>query len=68
MKTFQSWLEGIISAIMGGALSSLGAIGFAPETFNFDDGLNKTFAIAGMGAIIGLMNFLKQSPLPKKEP
>lgn len=69
MKSFQTWIGGIISAMAGGAMSSLIAVGFAPETFNFNDGaaMGKTAAIAGAGALMNVLNYLKDSPLPKKE-
>ena len=62
----EAWFGGAISAMSGGALSSLTAMGFAPETFNFTDtaAALKTAMVAAVGAAIGLLNYLKQSPLP----
>jgi hypothetical protein len=36
----------------------------APDTFNLQEGLAKTAAIAGVSAIVAVANYLKQSPLP----
>ena len=66
MKTFEKWIGGVISASSGGALSALTAVGFDPSAFNFVDptAIKKTIAVATVGAAIGVMNYLKQSPLP----
>ena len=58
------WIKGIISAAIGGAANSVSAIAIAPETFNFNEGLNKLGLMAGIGAIVAVANYLKQSPLP----
>ena len=65
----EAWLGGLVSAASGGALSSLTAMGFAPESFNFVDkvALAKTAGVAVVGIVIGVLNYLKQSPLSKGE-
>ena len=71
MKT---WFKGLISAIIGGGASSVtgtfAAMQIAPQTFNLlsDWNVDQTLKLAGanfiVGAIIGVSNYLKQSPLP----
>lgn len=69
------WVRSLFSALISGGAGALGssssAIVIAPESFNFQDGLSKTLALAGasavIGAITGVSNFLKQSPLPPAE-
>lgn len=69
------WIRSLFSALISGGAGALGssssAIVIAPESFNFDAGLSKTIALAavsaGIGAVTGVSNFLKQSPLPPPE-
>jgi hypothetical protein len=61
-----TWLQGLIAALISGAVAALGGILVSPETIDFTSaGLKKMGFLAAGGALIGLVGFLKQSPLPK---
>ncbi len=66
-KIVHIWLKGLISAIISGAAGSIGPMVAAPNEFNFGAGLNKLLTIAAISGLIGLANYLKDSPLPKDE-
>lgn len=66
MKKWENWLKGLISALISGSANAVTVVIVAPETFNFQEGLNKLIAVIAAGAIIGVANFLKQSPLPSE--
>jgi hypothetical protein len=59
------WLQGLIVAVISGAVSALGGILISPETIDFTGpGLRKMLLLAAGGALIGVVGFLKQSPIP----
>jgi hypothetical protein len=62
---WQTWLKGLCSAVISGAANAVTGVVVAPETFNFQEGLHKLGALVGVGAVIGLAGYLKQSPLPQ---
>lgn len=69
------WLRGVASAAIsggsGGVVMGFAAMGIAPESFNFDGGMAKTMQLVGFAAVVsavlGVANYLKQSPLPPEE-
>ena len=62
------WLRGLISAAVGGAANAAAAVYVAPDTFNFSgEGFVKLLQLAGAGALIALLGYLKQSPLPPEK-
>jgi hypothetical protein len=62
------WLQGLIAALIAGAVAALGGILVSPETIDFSPtGLKKMGLLAAGGALIGVVGFLRQSPIPKKE-
>jgi len=61
------WLKGLLSALIGGAANGLAAILVDPVNFNFETGKSKLGLMTIAGAIIAVLNFLKQSPLPCKD-
>ena len=63
---WQTWLYSLIGAVIGGSANCAAAMLVAPETFNFAD-LPKLGKLLVAGAVISLVMFLKQSPLPPKE-
>jgi ABC-type uncharacterized transport system permease subunit len=67
MNIWIKWLKGLISA----AVSSIGGSGalmlVAPEKFNFSD-LPTMGKIAVALAIVGVLNYIKQSPFPGDPP
>jgi len=60
----KTWLAGLVSAAITGAANAATAILVAPETFNIHEGLSKLGTMAMAGAFIGVIAYLKQSPLP----
>lgn len=64
MNDWKVWIKGLISAGIGGGATAFSTMVVAPETFNFQEGLTKTAAVAGVSAIVSVANYLKQSPLP----
>lgn len=63
---WKTWLQGLISAIISGAATSVTMIIVDPQTFNFDQGLKKVGIVALVSGLVSAANFLKQSPLPKE--
>ena len=63
---WKSWLKGLIAAVVGGAANTGAAVIVAPETFNFGTGLGKLLSMIGAGAIIALLHYLQQSPVPRE--
>lgn len=59
------WLHGLGAALIGGAVNSLSVILVDPVEFNFSTGLGKLASVAGAGALIGVIAYLKKSPLPE---
>ena len=58
------WLKGMLSAAIGGLGNGVAAMAIAQDTFNLNEGLYKLAVMAGLGALIAVGNYLKQSPLP----
>ncbi len=63
-KIVHIWLKGLISATVSGVAGSIGPMVAAPNEFNFGTGLSKLLTIAAVSGLIGLVNYLKDSPLP----
>jgi hypothetical protein len=59
------WLRGILSAAISGAATGIGTILIAPIELNKQN-LLKIVSVVLLGALVGLANYLKQSPLPPK--
>jgi zinc transporter ZupT len=63
------WLKGLIAAVIGGAANAVSAVIAAPQTFNFShEGLIAIAKLAAAGALIALIGYLKQSPVPNGAP
>lgn len=63
--TWKQWFHSLIAAVVGGAANTLSAVLVAPDQFNFSHaGMIKLAEMAGAGALISLVMFLKQSPVP----
>jgi len=54
------WLLGLVSAVLSGAAAGAGSIAISP------DNLKQAGVLAGVGAIVGLVNYLTKSPLQDK--
>jgi len=65
MTNTQIWFKGVVAALIGGAVNSLSVILVDPVEFNFTTGLGKLASVAGAGALIGVIAYLKKSPLPE---
>lgn len=65
MKSIKNWAHGLVSALIGGAASSISAGMIDPETFNVNDGLTNVLKLAAVSGIVTAAAFLKQSPLPQ---
>lgn len=62
---WKAWIYSLVSAAIGGAASSLGAILVAPQDFNLSKlGLEHIGAVAVAGAVIPVLAILQKSPLP----
>ena len=61
---WQKWLEGLISAIVGGAASSITVILVDPTSFNLNEGIGKLGTVALVSAIVAAALYLKKSPMP----
>lgn len=67
------WLKNLVSATLSGAATgastAISTAYVAPETFNTGAGLKNLLVVAGVaagaGAITGLVNYIKKSPLAK---
>lgn len=61
LKSLRLWLHGLSAAVIGGAVTTLGAI----PSIQFDSEGLKTLRNAALtGAFVGVVAYLKQSPLP----
>lgn len=60
----RTWLNGLLTAAISGITMTAGAMVIDPEHFNTGT-LKHLGMVALAGALIGVLNFLRQSPLPK---
>lgn len=60
------WLRELVAAAISGAATGIAAVGIDPSTFNFGDGLSALGKMMFAGMVVGIMNSLKQSPLPAR--
>lgn len=62
------WFQGLLTAVISGSVTALAGVLTSPETCDLSPaGLRKMGMLAVAGALIGVVAFLKQSPLPKKD-
>jgi hypothetical protein len=62
---WHAWLKSLLAGGIGGAASSTLAAFSMPEVFNFShDGWLHIGKLAFIGAIVPVLTYLKQSPLP----
>lgn len=64
MGDWKLWLKGLISAAVSGVVGAVGVVIVDPLTFNLQTGFTKLWQVAIICAIVGVANYLKQSPLP----
>lgn len=66
MKNLETWVKGLLAAVIGGASNAVSAVLVAPGTFNFShDGVVAIAKLAAAGAFLSAVMYLKQSPVPK---
>ena len=58
------WAMGILHAAISGGVNAVSSMIVAPDQFNLGDGLPRVLSMAGVGALLGVVLYLKQSPLP----
>jgi hypothetical protein len=63
--TWQTWIKGLVSAVIGGAANSVTVMVVSPENFNLQTGAGKLATVALVSAIVAAAMYLKESPLPK---
>ena len=64
MGNTRKWVGGLISAIASGAGGALAVHIVDPADFNLEDP-GKLLAVAGAFAVVAVLNFLKEHPLPE---
>lgn len=65
MNNLEVWVYGLVSAAVSGGSGVVGTMYLDPDHFNFNNGISKLAGAWGMFALIGVLNYLKQSPVPK---
>lgn len=72
MSSFETWLKGLLAAVISSAASAASLILVDPEHFNPLHGGFRDLGLAALvSAVSGAVFYLKQSPVPngtKKEP
>jgi len=61
---WNTWLKGLISAIIGGAANSVTVMIVSPLEFNLQEGAGKLGTVCIVSAIVSAALYLKKSPLP----
>lgn len=61
---WQTWVKGLVSAIIGGGAAAVTVVIVDPLQFNFQTGAAKLLTVIGVNAIISAAMYLKASPLP----
>lgn len=56
------WVKGMVAAVVGGAANAVGSAVLLPDKIKIDD-LHSMGMLALGGAIIGLVGYLKKSPV-----
>ena len=65
MNNWKVWIYTLVAAGIGGASNALLGVIAMPDTFNFSHaGLINIGKISLIGALVPILTFLKQSPLP----
>ena len=58
------WLRGLVAALVGGAANGVAVRFVDGEHFNINDGLSAFLKIIAVGAVLSVIAYLKQSPIP----
>ena len=63
------WIKGLIAALISGMVTALAGVLIDPQSVDFSAaGLKKMGLLALAGAMIGVVGYLKQSPMPVQKP
>jgi len=61
MNKWEIWAKGLLAALIGGAANAVTAVAVDPMHFGFN---LITLKLAGAGAVVSALMYLKQSPVP----
>ncbi len=64
MGSLEAWIGGVISAAAGGLSGALGSYVADPSNLDTTAGIHKMLITAAFAAIVPVLAYLKQSPLP----
>lgn len=66
--TWQTWIRGLVAAVITGVANAFLASVVSPETFNTTpEGLKKLGIMLALSGALGMATYLKQSPIPPIE-
>lgn len=58
------WAKGLVSALVSGFFSGVAVCVVDPKAFDIHQNFGKLLTVCAITGLIGLANYLKQSPLP----
>jgi hypothetical protein len=61
---WQTWLKGLMSAVIGGAANAITVMIVSPQDFNLQEGAGKLGTVTLVSALVAGAMYLKQSPIP----
>src|SRR5438270_14029516 len=64
MRTVGLWLKGLAAACIGGAANAGIVVFVDPDHFNVHEGIHALAKVAVIGAVVSVLTYLKQSPMP----
>ena len=64
MRTVGLWLKGLAAACIGGAANAGIVVFVDPDHFNVHEGIHALAKVAVIGAVVSVLTYLKQSPIP----
>lgn len=64
---WQKWLQGLISAAIGGFSMGATVALVDPTSFNFETGMGNLLKVCAVSAFLNVANFLKKAPLPREK-
>jgi hypothetical protein len=65
LHSVETWLLGLLSAVIGGAATAISMVVVDPMTYNIHEGWNKLLEVAIVSGVVSAAFYLKQSPVPK---
>ncbi len=65
MEKWKIWGKGLLSAVIGGAVSAVPLVVIEPVTFNlFQGGAKRLATVMATTALVAVAMYMKKSPLP----